>query len=55
MVVIYEVTGMAITYFTQSAKKNKNLLLMQDFVTWLILQYNFEVKVIYSNNEINCI
>lgn len=43
---------MAITYFTQSAKEDKNLLLIQDFVTWLALQYNLKVKIIYSNNKI---
>lgn len=55
MVIIYEVTGMAITYFTQSAKENENLLLIQDFVTWLVLWYNLVVKIIQSDNEINCI
>ena len=33
MVVIYKETGMPITYFTQLAKENKNLSLLQDFVT----------------------
>ena len=33
MVVICEATGMAITYFTQSAKEDENLPLTQDFVT----------------------
>lgn len=46
---------MAIIYFTQLAKKNENLLLMQDFVTWLVLQYNLEFKVIRSNNEMSSI
>ena len=53
MVVICEATGMAITYFTQSAKEDENLPLMQDFVTWLVLRYNLEVKVIRSDNEMN--
>ena len=39
--------------FTQSAKKDKNFPLMQNFVTWLALQYNLEVKVIWSDNEMN--
>ena len=37
---------MAIKYFTQSAKEDENLLLVQGFVTWLVLRYNVEVKVI---------
>ena len=53
MVVICEATGMAITYFTQSAKEEENLPLIQDFVTWLVLRYNLEVKVIRSDNEMN--
>ena len=46
---------MAITYFTLSAKENDNLLLIQDFITWLALRYNLEDKVIRSENEMNCI
>lgn len=44
---------MAISYFTEITKENKNLPLMKDFVTWLALYHNLEVKVIQSNNEIN--
>ena len=55
MVVIYEATGMTITYFTQSAKEDENFPIMHDFVTWLLLQYNLEFKVIRSNNKMNCI
>ena len=53
MVVICEATGMAITYFTQSAKEDENLPLVQDFITWLALWYNLEVKIIRSANEMN--
>lgn len=53
MVGICEATGMAITYFTQLAKEDENLPLLQDFVTWLALRYNLEVKVIRSDNEMN--
>lgn len=53
MVVVCEATGMAVTYFTQSAKEDKNLPLTQDFVTWLALRYNLEVKIIRSDNEMN--
>ena len=53
MVLIYKAIKIVITYFTQSAKKDKNLSLMQDFVIWLVLWYNLEIKVIRSNNEIN--
>ena len=53
MVVLCEATGTAITYFTQSAKEDENLPLMQDLVTWLALRYNLEVKVIRSDNEMN--
>ena len=28
---------------------------MQDFVIWLALRYNLEVKVIRSENEMSCI
>lgn len=53
IVVICEVTGMTVTYFTQSAKEDENLSLTQDFVTWLALQYNLEVKIIRSDNKMN--
>ena len=53
MVFIYEATKMTIIYFTQSAKENENLLLIQDFVAWLALQYNLEVNIIQSDNKIN--
>ena len=44
---------MAVMYFTQLAKKDENLFLMQDFVTWLMLQYNLEIKVIRLDNKMN--
>ena len=44
---------MAMTYFTQSSKESKNLPLITDFVTFLALRYNLEVKVICSDNELN--
>ncbi len=44
---------MAIIYFTQSATEDENLSSTQDFVTWLALCYNLEVKVIRSDNEMN--
>ena len=53
MVIVCEATGMAITYFTQSAREDENLLLTQGFVTWLVLHYNLEVKIIRSDNKIN--
>ena len=53
MVAVCEATGMAMTYFTQSSKESKNLLLVTDFVTFLALRYNLEVKVIRSDNELN--
>ncbi len=53
IVIICETTGMAITYFTQSAKEDKNLLLAQDFVTWLAFCYNMNVKVVRSDNQMN--
>ena len=53
IVVVCKATCMAIIYFTQSAKEDKNLPLIQDFVTWFLLQYNLEVKIICSNNEMN--
>lgn len=46
---------MTIIYLTQLAKKDENLSLMQDFITWLVLWYNLELKVIQSENEMNCI
>ena len=55
MVVVCEATGMAICYFTQSAKEDKNLPLTQDFVNWLTTCYNLDVKVICTDNEINWI
>lgn len=53
MVLVCEATGMAVSYFTQLAKKDKNLPITQDFVMWLTLQYNLEVKIICFDNEIN--
>ena len=46
---------MAMTYFAQSSKESKNLPLITDFVTHLALRYNFEIKVIRSDNELNWI
>ena len=53
MVVICKTTGMAITYFTQSTKKDKNLSLLKDFVTWLALRYNLKVTIIRLDNKMN--
>ena len=53
MVAVCEATGMAMTYFTQSSKESENLPLVTDFVTFLALRYNLEVKVIRSDNELN--
>lgn len=53
ILLICEAIGMAITYFTQSAKENENLLLLQDFMICLVLRYNLKVKVIHLDNEIN--
>lgn len=48
-----EATGMAITYYTESAKEDENLPLIQDFITWVALRYNLEIKVIHTDNEMN--
>ena len=53
MVAICEATGMAVTYFTQSAKESENLPLTQNLVNWLAKRYNLEVKIIRSDNEMN--
>ncbi len=53
IVAVYKATGMAVTYFTQSAKKSENLLLTQNLVNWLAKCYNLDVKVIRSYNEMN--
>lgn len=53
MIVVCNATSIAVTYFTQLAKKDKNLSLTQDFMTWLALQYNFKVKIIQLDNEMN--
>ena len=50
---VCKVTGMAMTYSTQLAKEDENLPLIKDFVTWVALRYNLEVKVIRSDNEMN--
>ena len=55
MVAVCEATGMAMTYFTQSSKESENLSLVTNFVTFLAFQYNLEVKVICSDNELNWI
>lgn len=44
---------MVSTYFTQSAREDKNLSLTQAFVIWLALRYNLEVKIIRSDNKMN--
>ena len=46
MVAVCEATGMAVTYFTQSAKESQNLPLTQNLVNWLAKRYNLDVKVI---------
>ncbi len=53
MVAVYEATGMAVIYFTQSAKESQNLPLTQMLVNWLAKRYNLDVKVIRSDNEMN--
>ncbi len=53
MMVLCEATGIAVTYFTQSAKESENLPLTQNFVNWLAKRYNLDVKVIRSDNEMN--
>ncbi len=53
MVVVYEATGMAVTYFTMSAKESQNFPLTQNLVNWLAKRYNLDVKVIQSDNEMN--
>lgn len=44
---------MAITYFTETAKEDKNLPLMKDFLIQLALCLHLEVKIIRSDNEMN--
>lgn len=46
IIVVCKTTGMTLIYFIQSVKKNENLLFIQDFVTWLALQYCLEIKII---------
>ena len=53
MVAVCKATSMAMTYFTQSSKEDKNLPLITDFVTFLALCYNLKVKVIRSDNKLN--
>lgn len=43
IIAIFEVTGMAIKYFAESAKEDENLPLLQDLVTWLTLRHTLEV------------
>ncbi len=53
MVAVCEASGMAVNYFTKSAKESENLPLTQNLVNWLAKRYNLDVKVIRSDNEIN--
>ncbi len=53
MVDVCEATGMAVTYFTQSAKESQNLPLTQNLGNWFAKLYNLDVKVIRSDNEMN--
>ena len=53
MIIVCEATGIAMTYFTQSAKKNENLPLVKNFMNWLARRHNLDVKVIWTNNEMN--
>ena len=53
MVAVCKAIGMAMTYFTQSSKENENLPLITNFVTFLALRYNLEVKAICSDDKLN--
>ncbi len=53
IVAVFEATGMAVNYFTQSAKETENLPLTQNLVNWLTNRYNLDVKVIRLDNEMN--
>ncbi len=53
MVAVCEATGIAVTYFTQSAQESQNLPLTQTLVNWLAKHHNLNVKVIRSDNEMN--
>ena len=53
IVAVCEVTGIAVTYFTQSAKESENLPLIKNLVNRLIKHYNLHVKVIRSDNKMN--
>ncbi len=44
---------MAVTYFTESVKESQDLPLTQNLVNWLAKRYNPDVKVLYSDNEMN--
>lgn len=52
MVVICKFPKMMIIYFIQLAKKNKNLLLIQNLVNWFGKYYYLYIKIIYLNNKI---
>ena len=53
IVAICKATGMAITYFTQSAKESENLPLIQNLVNWFAKHYNLYIKVIRLDNKMN--
>ena len=53
IVAICEATGMAVTYFTQSAKKSENLPLTQNLGNWLAKRYNLNVEIIRLDNKMN--
>ena len=53
MVAVFEAIGMAVIYFTKSAKESENLSLTKNLVNWLAKRYNLDVKVIRSVNEMN--
>ena len=53
MVAVFKAIGMAVAYFTKSAKESQNLPLTQNLVNSLGKRYNLDVRVICLDNQMN--
>ena len=51
--IICQIINMMITYFIFIHKKNENLLFIQNLIIWTFFCYNFNIKIIHNDHEIN--
>ena len=53
MKIICQIINMMITYFILIRKKNENLSFIQNLIIWTSFRYNFNIKIIRSDHEMN--